>query len=120
VPPARVFRGRTDAELAEELFRLGGTTRAVLEHAELRDLVLPAFRADLAAADSYTHAQDPPLRCPVRLVLGADDPAVDPADAARWAAVAPAFEQHTFPGGHFYLFDRPGEVLAEVLAEGLR
>jgi pyochelin biosynthesis protein PchC len=119
VPPARVFRGRTDEELAAELHRLGGTSAAVLEHAELRALVLPAFRADLRAADGYVHADGPPLTCPVRLLLGADDPAVDPASAARWAEVAPAgFSVRTFPGGHFYLHEQRDAVLAETLRDG--
>lgn len=115
VSPARVFEGSDDAVL-DRLYRLGGTSRAVLDHAELRELVLPAFRADLAAADGYVHRPDPPLRCPVRLFLGADDPAVARADAERWREVAPSVEQREFPGGHFYLQDRPAEILTAALA----
>ncbi|GAA4680898.1 alpha/beta fold hydrolase [Pseudonocardia yuanmonensis] len=116
VPPARVFRGGTDEELAAELRRLGGTDARVLDHPELRALVLPAFRADLQAAGGYVHPSGPPLRCPVRLLLGAEDPAVDPAEALRWAEVAPAgFTHRVFPGGHFYLHEQRDEVLAEIL-----
>lgn len=116
VPPATVFHGGTDEELATELCRLGGTDAAVLAHPELRALVLPAFRADLRAADGYVHLPGPPLRCPVHLLLGADDPAVGRADALRWAEVAPAgFTHRVLPGGHFYLHEQRDEVLAEIL-----
>ncbi|MCE3556018.1 alpha/beta fold hydrolase [Pseudonocardia sp. RS11V-5] len=116
VPPAAVFRGGTDDELAAELSRLGGTDARVLAHPELRALVLPAFRADLRAADGYTHPPGPPLRCPVRLLLGADDPAVDETDALRWAEVAPAgFTHRVLPGGHFSLHEQRDEVLAEII-----
>ena len=116
VPPARVFTGRTDDELAAQLHALGGTSAEVLRHRELRDLLLPAFRADLRAADTYVHAPGPPLTCPVRLLLGADDPAVARHDAERWAEVTTgAFEVTTFEGGHFYLHDDPAAVVAEIL-----
>lgn len=116
VPPATVFRGGTDEELAAELSRLGGTDAAVLAHPELRALVLPAFRADLRAANGYVHPPGPPLRCPVHLLLGADDPAVAAPDALRWAEVAPAgFTHRVLPGGHFYLYEQRDEVLTEIL-----
>lgn len=115
VPPSRVFHG-SDDDLLAQLHRLGGTAAAVLAHPELRDAILPAFRGDLAAADGYVHDPDPVLRSPLHLFLGADDPAVARPDAERWREVAPTFALRVFPGGHFYLQDRPTEILRAVLA----
>ncbi|MDN5919217.1 MAG: alpha/beta fold hydrolase [Pseudonocardia sp.] len=116
VPPRESTHLGTDDELVARLRALGGTDTRVLDEPEMRELVLPAYRADLRAAETYTHEPRPPLTCPVEALAGADDPAAAPSDVERWADVAPAgFRLTVLPGGHFYLQGQPDRVLAAVL-----
>lgn len=106
----------TDGELVAHIRDLGGTDTRVLDEPEMRELILPPYRADLRAAETYTHAPAPPLPCPVEALAGADDPAAGPSDVERWAEVAPAgFRLTVLPGGHFYLLAEQDRVLAAVL-----
>ncbi len=93
----------TDAELVEWITRSGKLPHAVHEEPELLDMAVELLRADLCAADSYRYAPRPPLRTPVELVHGADDPHVDDGVVARWqASTSGGFRTTRLPGGHFY------------------
>jgi surfactin synthase thioesterase subunit len=72
------------AQLVEQLRGLGGLPERVLADGDLLDLVLPVFRADLAAATGYTCDPDTRLTCPVHALAGADDPLVGDAGLAAW------------------------------------
>ncbi|MET0191522.1 MAG: alpha/beta fold hydrolase [Pseudonocardia sediminis] len=106
----------TDDELVAHIRALGGTDTRVLDEPEMRDLILPPYRADLRAAETYVHDPHPPRTCPVEARAGADDPAAGPPEVERWAEVAPAgFRLTVLPGGHFYLLAQQDRVLAAVL-----
>ncbi|HST66136.1 MAG TPA: thioesterase domain-containing protein, partial [Mycobacteriales bacterium] len=75
-----------------------------------------------SASTGITNAigPSPRLRCPVTALTGDDDPVVDPAQAAEWAArTSGAFDLRVFPGGHFYLVEQ-ADAVREVLAGTLR
>ncbi|MFE0777754.1 thioesterase II family protein, partial [Streptomyces sp. NPDC058861] len=57
---------RSDDSLVEEVLLLGGTDRAVLDDPDLRELILPALRADYRALQSYVPDPAARVRCPVR------------------------------------------------------
>lgn len=97
-PPA------SDADLVAELRRLGGTPAEVLDNPELLDLVLPAYRADLAALHAYRHLSGPPLRCPVTALAGVHDPGTSRDGLDAWRHLTDGgFTLHAFPGDHFFL-----------------
>lgn len=104
-----------DAQLVEELRRLGGTPPEVLEHEELLELLLPSIRADFALADDYRFRPEPILSCPVH-VLGGDRDATAPPDALDgWLSRTRGPGQtRIFHGDHFYLHDRERELMAYV------
>ncbi|GAA1247387.1 alpha/beta fold hydrolase [Kitasatospora nipponensis] len=108
-----------DVELIDDLKRLSGTQAAVLADPQLLRLVLPVIRADYRAAEEYRYRPGPPLRCPVTVLNGTEDPQVSAEAAAAWARhTVAACRLHWFPGGHFYL-DEQAEQVVEVVRHQL-
>ncbi|MBB6351447.1 thioesterase II family protein [Nonomuraea muscovyensis] len=106
-----------DADLLEEMRRLGGTAGAVLREEELMRAALRAIRSDYRAIETYRHPEGPVLSCPVVALVGEDDPRASVEDAAAWRAhTTGAFRLHTFSGGHFYLTEHAQRVVALIEA----
>jgi pyochelin biosynthesis protein PchC len=95
---------RDDDGLLAEVAGLGAPGSELLADPELRELVLPALRADYTAVETYRWAPGDRLTCPVTALTGDRDPRVTPAEAQRWADVTTGpFTLRVFPGDHFYL-----------------
>jgi pyochelin biosynthesis protein PchC len=104
-----------DDALSAELIRLGGTPAELLAMAEVRQLVLPAVRGDYRLIETYAANPEGPVPCPVTALIGASDAELTAEDAAGWEKwTTGPFQLLTFPGGHFYLSDRPQEVVDAV------
>jgi surfactin synthase thioesterase subunit len=102
--------------LSEVNRRHGGVPEEVRRDPSLLAAVLPALRADYQALESYVYVPEPELACPLTVLNGADD-AVAAADLAAWQDLTTApIVRRTFPGGHFYLLERPDQVVRAVLA----
>lgn len=101
-----------EAALRAELTRLGGTSRELLDHAELWRLMAPVLLADYRLIETYRPVPGRRLRCPVTAFAAADDSELTPGQAADWAhATSGPFTLRTFPGGHFYLVPHRERVL---------
>jgi len=93
----------SEAELVEELRRLGGVPPEVLENQDLMRLLMPALRADTALYRNYVYLPEPPLGCPIRAYRGAEDSNVTLEHLEAWRAqTTGGFSIRQFPGGHFY------------------
>lgn len=104
-----------DDLLIANLKRLSGTDPKLLADRELLETVLPALRSDYRAAETYRYRQGPPLRSPVLVLTGDEDPEVTPEEAKSWAEhTTGAFEVQVYSGGHFYLTDHAAEVTREI------
>ena len=105
----------TDAQLLEELRRLEGIPREVLDDPALMRSILPALKADAALYRNYVYADDAPLACPIRAYGGDVDPNVRREHLEAWARETSAsFRVRLFPGGHFYLNQCAAEVRAAL------
>jgi medium-chain acyl-[acyl-carrier-protein] hydrolase len=94
----------TEVDFLEELRRLNGTPRAVLENAELMELLLPVLRADFAVYETYQYLPEPPLHCPIAVFGGLQDSGVRRGDLEAWRAqTRAACTLRMLPGDHFYL-----------------
>lgn len=119
-PPAepRVFSDHLDddASMVAYLRKLGGAGVDLYDDPDLRSLILPAVRGDLAMLARYRYRPGPPLRCPITAIVGETDPTCTAALAEGWSTyTATGFASHTMAGGHFYLETEPRSVVALVL-----
>lgn len=104
-----------DAELIDELSRLGGTPPEVLENKELLELLLPVIRADFEAVETYEYTDERPLACPIAAYGGLQDVHIPAENIEAWRAqTTGACRSHFFDGDHFYLNPLRAELLAEL------
>lgn len=100
------------SELLAAVQRFEGIPRQLLAEAELLDMILPAFRADMAVYETYVYRQRPKLSVPIIACGGRNDVRVSPAELEAWREQAAGhFEQHLFEGNHFYLNDARPQLL---------
>ncbi|MEU1311715.1 alpha/beta fold hydrolase [Streptomyces cinnamoneus] len=111
----RPLHEQGDDALVDEVRRLGGTDSALLDDPDIRELVLPAIRADFTIVGTYGPRPAVPVGCPVHAYVGDADPAVSQDDMGAWADVAPqGFSLRVLPGGHFYLVEQRAELIDAV------
>ncbi|WP_250285771.1 alpha/beta fold hydrolase [Frankia sp. CiP1_Cm_nod2] len=109
---------RDDAGIVAELRQLAGTDSRLLGDEEILRMILPAIRADYTAVETYRSAPDAVVHCPVTVFTGDVDPQVTIDEAQAWRGhTTGAFGLRVFPGGHFYLAEDPGAVIAAIRAE---
>ncbi|MET9432589.1 alpha/beta fold hydrolase [Streptomyces sp. NPDC006551] len=117
--PSPHDRMSTDADVLAAVRRLGGTTPAVLDDPELREMVMPALRADYRAIGTYAWRQGDPLDVPFSVFVGDSDPVVTVDQASAWRDFTTATTTvDVFPGGHFYL-DGQLPAIVKAVADDL-
>ncbi|MER5516932.1 alpha/beta fold hydrolase [Streptomyces sp. NPDC002763] len=115
----RGVRSMDDAGVVAEIRRLNGTDERLLLDDDVIQMIMPAIRGDYTAVESYRYQPGPPLRCPISVLVGDDDPQVTVAEAEEWRDhTAGAFTLRDFPGGHFYLAEQQAGVV-RALTEDL-
>ena len=93
-----------ESEFLAELCHLKGTPEAVLQNAELMQLLLPVLRADFAIDETYVYTPAEPLDCPISAFGGWQDDRVSRDDLAAWRdQTRSSFTLRMFPGDHFFL-----------------
>ncbi len=107
-----------DAELCDELIRLGGPASSLRASDELRALVMPIVRNDYRLIETYRAAVEPVrLPLPIDVFIGRDDGEVTRDEAQDWHYLTSRdCTLREFGGGHFYLLDHADAVLASLLA----
>jgi medium-chain acyl-[acyl-carrier-protein] hydrolase len=93
-----------EPEFIEELRRLNGTPKEVLEHPELMELLLPTLRADFQVSQTYAYTDEPPLDIPLTAIGGIQDAQIPREDIMSWREqTSAAFVARMLPGYHFFL-----------------
>jgi medium-chain acyl-[acyl-carrier-protein] hydrolase len=109
-----------DAEFIEELRRLNGTPKVMLDNPELMELMGPTLRADFQVCQTYIYTDSPPLDCPITVFGGLQDEDVTLEYLQPWRDhTNGAFELRLLPGDHFFLHSSEA-ILLRIIAEGLR
>jgi len=107
-----------EPRFVDEVQRLNGTPAEVVADAELLALVLPALRADFEVCETYEHAREEPLACPIIAFGGLDDRKATRDRLAAWRDHTRArFSLRMFPGDHFFLARARDEIVATVVEE---
>jgi medium-chain acyl-[acyl-carrier-protein] hydrolase len=93
-------------EFVQQLRKLNGTPREVLDSPELLEIFLPVIRADFELVDTYEYHPGEPLGCPITAYGGLQD-VETPAESARaWERqTSSTFTIRMFPGDHFFVRD---------------
>ena len=114
----RPLHALPEREFREELGRLQGTPKSVLDDPELMDLLTPILRSDFSISETYTHAPGDPLDVPLTVFGGADDAETTREELDGWRAHSRAFSRlQVFPGHHFFLHDQARAVTRAILDE---
>jgi surfactin synthase thioesterase subunit len=97
-------------EFIEELVKLDGTPKEVIEHTELMEMLIPLLRADFQLVQTYEYVPDTPLRCPITVYSGLRDHHITRDMLLPWKEqTSSRFTLHMLPGDHFFL--RPSQAL---------
>ncbi|RFS84169.1 thioesterase [Actinomadura spongiicola] len=108
--------GLGDEEFLKRVQEFAGYRHAAFDDPSLRELLLPALRADVAMHENYKPSSNEPLDVPVTSLRGADDALVTAREAREWRKITwGPFSYRELPGGHMYLADAP-DVLLRALA----
>jgi medium-chain acyl-[acyl-carrier-protein] hydrolase len=109
-----------DQALIKALMDQYGRPDSVLDDAELRALVMPGLRADLAIAETYRFLAGAPLACRIVALVGTED-RVSLDDVAQWQQhTVGGFAVHAFPGDHYYIREQRDAVLEVIRTTALQ
>jgi surfactin synthase thioesterase subunit len=112
-PRERRATGLSDDQFLQQVSELAGYSHPVLEDPEMRELLLPALRADVEMHEGYAPGQLDVLATSITCLRGRDDELVSLVDSARWQEVtARPLDLVEVAGGHMYLVDDPERVFA--------
>lgn len=93
-----------DREFIAAVGDMNGVPGAVLENAELMELMLPALRSDFKLVENYLYRSQLPLRCPISAFGGLQDNEVTQHEIEAWSRhTRGPFQVHMFPGDHFFV-----------------
>lgn len=103
-----------DEEFLAEVGQFGGLPPEVARNAELRDLVLPALRADFCLLSGYRDDQAR-VSCPVAAYSGSGDLLLAGGAMGTWSGLSDDFlGLSEFPGTHFYLYEHALPLAADL------
>jgi pyochelin biosynthetic protein PchC len=105
----------SDAELLDEMRRLGSVDLKLLEIPEIRELALPVLRADYRLLSLHRRAYLDRVNVPITSYVGDRDAGCSVEDAGQWArATSGEFALKTFPGDHFYLVEHRKALIGDL------
>ncbi|GGX44061.1 thioesterase II family protein [Streptomyces fructofermentans] len=118
VPRAGRITGLPDDEFVAGVQRISGYRHPALDEPELRELLLPPLRADVAMHEGHVFDAAEPLNVPVISVRGADDDVVSAEAADAWRQITTGrFRTAEIDGGHMYLVEAWPALLDLLSAE---
>jgi len=114
-PRATQASGLTDDDFLGQIRRFAGYDHPALKDPELRQLLLPILRADVAMHERYQAASEAPIAVPITCIRGAADLLVSRREALTWApATSLDFQYVEHSGGHMWLMEAGPEFAATL------
>jgi medium-chain acyl-[acyl-carrier-protein] hydrolase len=103
--PYPAVRHLGDREFLDEVHRrYNSVPQQVFDDPDLRDLVLPALRADFSLVETYRYTKQTALECPISAFGGQDDWTVPVESLTAWQhQTCKSFRVHMLPGNHLFL-----------------
>jgi medium-chain acyl-[acyl-carrier-protein] hydrolase len=117
--PHPPMHGLPEDDFLEEIQkRYAGVPKQLVEDKEMRALLIPTLRADVAIMETYTYEAEVPLGCPITAIGGAQDRTVLPTDLKGWQEeTCGSYALHLPEGDHFFLNTNRKWLLALISAE---
>jgi surfactin synthase thioesterase subunit len=113
--PARRYAAKGDhAGLIADLRKQGGTPDEVFASADLMHITLAVLGADYRVCESFSPLGDAPLPMPLHVLAGRHDDIAAPRIEAWSGETAGPFTVDWFDGGHFFIREHEGAVLATL------
>jgi medium-chain acyl-[acyl-carrier-protein] hydrolase len=110
-----------DGEFVDELRRLNGTPRQVLEHSELMSFIGPLLRADFQICGTYSHSHKQLLECPITAFGGISDNESPREKIEAWREYTSGpFSLRMLPGDHFFLHTAQPDIISTITRDLLR
>jgi len=107
--------GLNDDEFVERVQEFAGYRHAAFDNPDLRELLLPVLRADVAMHENYKPSTNEPLAVPVTSLRGSEDALVSGEHARQWREITKAeFTYVELPGGHMYVSESAEALLRIV------
>ncbi|HEY6879316.1 MAG TPA: alpha/beta fold hydrolase [Polyangiales bacterium] len=122
-PPHDLKTGRRygslpDSTLLATVAELGGVPDLVLREPELRQMMTPVLRADLAIAEQYPYAERSPLDQPLFVYAAESDPLLDINQISEWSYHSAAqCKVRRYRGGHFFIQDTGSSFLKDLAVD---
>jgi medium-chain acyl-[acyl-carrier-protein] hydrolase len=105
-------------EFIDELRRLGGMPKEVLESQELMELILPSLRADFIATENYIYREEAPLSSAISVFGGWRDPITTKDSLDAWQIhTTKYFSTRMLPGDHFFIHNTKSLLLELIVGE---
>ncbi|KQH83904.1 hypothetical protein AMR75_20615 [Vibrio fluvialis] len=99
----------------EELKRINGTPKEVINNQELMELIEPILRADFEIFENYIYQDKCRLNTPIYAYSGLEDKLTPYKKMLAWEReTRTSFEQKLLPGGHFFIHSESDRVLASL------
>ena len=107
--------GLDDSDFLAQVEEFAGYRHEALDDPQLREVLLPVLRADVAMHENYRPASEEPIGIPITALRGADDQLVSRAQVEQWRAATRArFAVAELPGSHMYVAGGASALLGLV------
>ncbi|QEZ46778.1 thioesterase II family protein [Cupriavidus oxalaticus] len=107
--------GLSDEEFVREVESLAGYTHPALADKNMRDLLLPALRADVEMHESYQHQWAAPASINITCLHGKGDQVVNSDEALQWREVTRgSVDLLNVDGGHMFWVDDPALLITTI------
>lgn len=104
-----------EEQFIDKLRQYGGVPEQVLAERELMELMLPILRADFQILETYIYKEGLPMECPITAFGGIQDPKIKPRMIEAWRnETSCTFRSMFYPGGHFFISERPQAVVSAI------
>jgi surfactin synthase thioesterase subunit len=107
--------GLPDEEFLTRVAEFAGLRHEAMADPEMRELILPVLRADIAMHENYVPGTGDPVPVPIVALRGCGDALVTADEALGWAKFTSRdFGYAELPGGHMYLTESRAALLRLV------
>lgn len=110
------FYKKSEEEFLKVVFMYGGTTRAIMENAELKKIFLPILRADFMIAETYyCHGKSEKMQCDITVTNGREDRSIAAVDMTKWGEITDKnCNYKLLQGDHFFLIQNAKAMISVI------